>query len=794
MTVENACIHCGADCGKHPVIWNGKPFCCNGCQQVYQLLNEHKLSNYYSFEKTPGIKVETPAFQNKYAYLDKEEVKEKLFEFYQDNIAKVTFYIPSIHCASCIWLLEHLNKLNSGVKHAAVDFIKKEYTVSFNTREISLRQLVELLASIHYVPDLSAKQESRIDDKEANRKLLYKTGLAGFVFGNVMLYSLPEYFNGKPIDDSIGPFLYYLTYALTIPMVFYSGSDYLISAFKNLRKGIINIDLPIAIGILTLFIVTSFEVLSGNGPGYSDSLSGFLFFLLIGKWYQSKTYQALSFDRDYKSYFPVAVTKIADKNEESILLEEINVNDELLIHSKELIPADSTITKGVALIDYSFVTGETTPIKREAGDFVYAGGIQTGGAIQVKVIKEVKQSHLTQLWNQSKENKKSNKSLISIIDKVSVYFTIVVIVIALLGFSYWFFTDSFSTAILVLTSVLIVACPCALALSLPFTFGNAMRILGTKGMYLKNTSTIEKLTQINTVVFDKTGTITIPDESNIEFDGELLKNNEIQAIVSLAKQSVHPLSYALGKYYKEQVTFDTEGFVEMPGRGIFAKVNNFEVKLGSKAFITNENKLQSDSSSTIHVEINNIYKGFFKIKNKYREGFTEVISELNQSFELHLLSGDNYSEKKYLSTYFGLDNIHFNQQPKDKMDYIEKLHQQNKNVLMTGDGLNDAGAFMQSDVALSIADDIYHFSPAGDAIIDSSKFHKLSKFINYARKSLSIVKASFTISILYNTIGLVFAISGNLSPVVAAILMPISSVSVVAFATFSTRLLAKRML
>ncbi len=418
---DNKCIHCGADCGKNPVVWDDKIFCCNGCKQVYQLLNDSKLDQYYSFEKTPGVKVDNLGHDSKYAFLDKDEVKEQVYEFYENNIAKINLSIPSIHCVSCVWLLEHLNKLHSGVKHGAVNFVKKEYTVSFNTDEITLRQLVELLVSIHYIPNLSLQTLEKKDPNTIDRTLWYKIGVAGFVFGNVMTYSLPEYFNGEPLSGSLGIFLHYLSFILTIPLVFYSGSDYIISAFKNLFKGIVNIDLPIAIGIITLFLVTGFEVLTNTGAGYSDSLSGFLFFLLIGRWYQSKTYQSLSFDRDYKSYFPVAVTKIVDGNEESTLLKEIQVNDELLIRSKELVPADSILIKGTGLIDYSFVTGESTPVKKQKGDFVYAGGIQTSGAITIKVDKEVKQSHLTQLWNQNEEKATNTKSLTTIV-AVSVSF------------------------------------------------------------------------------------------------------------------------------------------------------------------------------------------------------------------------------------------------------------------------------------------------------------------------------------------------------------------------------------
>ncbi len=793
MSSNIPCEHCGADCGKDVVVWNDKNFCCHGCQQVYQLLNEHKLNQYYGIEKNPGIKIESATHSNKYAFLDKEEIQNKIYEFNEDGIAKVTFYIPSIHCASCIWLLEQLNKLNKGVKQASVNFIRKEYTVTFATKEISLRELVELLVSIHYIPDISLQTLNKKDITSIDKSLIYKIGVAGFIFGNVMLFSLPEYFNREALGSSLGVFFNCISFVMCVPLVFYSGSDYIISAYKNIRKGIINIDMPIALGLITLFIVTTFEVLSGRGPGYSDSLSGFLFFLLIGRWYQSKTYLSLSFDRDYKSYFPIAVTKVEKGEESSVLLEEIDVDDKLLIRAKELIPADSVLVSGQALIDYSFVTGESAPVRKETGEPLYAGGIQASGSIVIRVTKEVKQSHLTQLWNQSEQKNTSKSTIVSIIDKISLYFTIAVILIATLGFGFWLFNGTFQQAILVFTSVLIVACPCALALSLPFATGNAMRIMGSKGFYLKNTSIVERLTKVNTIVFDKTGTITKPDESNVEFIGHALKRDELIAAISLSRQSVHPLSNALSKGHDEINSIKVEGFVEMSGRGIFGYAEGRVIKLGTKKFVCGEESLKENSKATVHLSIDNDYKGYFAISNKYRKGFRQLIGDLGKKYRLFVLSGDNDAEKERLSNFFQPENLLFNQQPVDKMNFIGKLQQQGNTVLMTGDGLNDAGAFMKSDVALSVADDIYHFSPAGDAIIESSKFAKLYYFIKYLKRAMQIVRISFLISFLYNGIGLGFAITGNLSPVVAAILMPVSSVTIVLFTTLSTKLIARNL-
>ena len=793
MATDNSCLHCGADCGKAPVVNGADHFCCQGCSLVYQILHENKLTQYYQLEKTPGIKVEDLSYESKYAYLDKEEVKEKLFEFNDNNIAKITFYIPVIHCISCIWLLEHLNKINQGILNSTVNFITKKATITFNISEITLRQLVELLVSIHYIPDISQQTLEKKQEVPEDKALLYKIGVAGFVFGNVMLYSLPEYLNHKPLGESLGTFLYFMSYALLIPLVFYSGSDYLISAYQSLKRGNININLPIAIGIITLFCVTTYDVFSLKGPGYSDSLAGFLFFLLLGRWYQSKSYQALTFDRDYKSYFPVAVSKIADGMECSTMLEEIAVGDELLIRNKELIPADAILVSGIALIDYSFVTGESTTIRKNHGEFIYAGGRQTGGIITVKVEKTVKQSHLTQLWNQEEDKIHASKSIVNLTDKLSVPFTLIILVIAVLGFGWWSWNGDFHKALTVFTSVLIVACPCALSMSLPFSLGSAMRILGKKGIYLKNTSVIEKLVKIDTIVFDKTGTITKPDANRIQFTGEQLTQAEIRVVYSVSRQSTHPLSNALARYFQDLEPVLTTGFVEIPGRGVFGKAGDLTCKMGSMEYVTGNKNSGKINASRVYLSFNEQVRGYFSIENQYREGFDELMQELKGHFDIYLLSGDNDAERDILSAYFEPERMHFNQQAQEKMDFIRALQRQGKTVLMTGDGLNDAGAFLQSDVALSIADDIYHFSPAGDAIVEASGLVRLHRFIRFAHHAVNVVKMSYVISFLYNIVGLSYALSGHLSPVVAAILMPVSSVSVVAFATFATTWRAKRL-
>jgi Cu+-exporting ATPase len=756
------------------------------------MLSKKQLYKYYEIERTPGIKVEKHDFAAKYAFLDNEEIRDKMLDFSEGEVSKVTLYIPTIHCSSCIWLLENMHLLNKGVKSSLVNFVKKEVSITFKNHEITLRQLVELLASVHYIPQITLDKIEGKEKPKSNTGLLIKIGVAGFVFGNIMLLSMPEYLAIRgQLDAVFQGFFGWIKILLSLPVLFYCSSGYWLSAYKNLKHKIINIDLPITLGIIALAAQSYVEILVSGEPGYLDSLAGFVFFLLIGKWYQDKTYQSLAFDRDYKSYFPVAVTKITAEGEESTPLKNLVAGDIILIRNQELIPADGVLKKGQGFIDYSFVTGESLPVNKKEGDVLYAGGKQIGSAIRVIITKDVAQSQLTQLWNQNSDPEKTTSRISSLIDRLSKNFTIAVLLIATMTAIFWYFFDP-SKAIIAFTSVLIVACPCAVALSMPFSFGTTMRIFGGKGFYLKNTGVVERITRIDTVVFDKTGTITHNRSKNVVLTDGHLSLEESIAVKSLARQSAHPLSMAVFDFLDSDHIDEVENFMEIPASGIKGTVDGMHLKVGSMDFIQHDGEYAETAASEVFVAIDGVFKARFTIESKYREGIDAVIETLLPDYELHVLSGDNDSDRSKLGILFrNSERLYFRQSPNDKLEYIKNLKKQNKHVLMIGDGLNDAGALNASDVGISIADDIYQFSPACDAILESGRFADLVKFIRFSGISLNIVKASYFISVFYNIVGLSFAVQGILSPIIAAILMPLSSVTVVTFVTFSTRIAAR---
>ncbi len=785
------CIHCGADCGTNPVIWDEMPFCCHGCKTVYQILNEKKLDKYYEIQPMSGVKIENVNLGNKYAYLDNNEIADKLIEFSDGGVSRVSLYIPSIHCASCIWLLENLRTLNNGILQSMVNFPKKKVSITYKPSEISLRQLVELLASIHYIPEITLDQLEDKKNKKTDRKLISKIGVAGFSLLNVMAYNFPEYLPGKEhLSTEFVKFFGWMSILLSIPVVFYSASDYYQSAIKGLKHKIINIDVPISLGIFTLFIQSFYDIFLGQGIGYLDSLVGLVFFLLIGKWYQTKTYNALSFDRNYKSYFPIAITIIkSDLSEEIISMSKLKVGNEIIIRNQELIPADSILISDTANIDYSFVTGESIPVGKKRGEVIYAGGRQVGPAIRLKVEKTVEQSYLTQLWNQDSE-KNINSNLDSVINKVSNYFTIVILTIASIAGIYWWLSDP-SIALFAFTSVLIIACPCALALTIPFTFGNTMRVFGKAGFYIKNTSVIEGLHKIDTIVFDKTGTITHSKSMKAVFVGDKLSKNSLLLIKSLVSQSAHPLSLSIAASIHGNSQAMVENFQEIPSMGITGVVNGVRVNIGSRKFVTGKED-ENPNETRVYVFIKDHILGYFKIENKYRSGLDKVVKSLKLKYNLYLISGDNESEKTNLKQIFGDETkLFFNQSPTDKKVFIRKLKEEGRRVMMIGDGLNDAGALLESDVGITIADDVYQFSPACDGIIESSSFYKLHKYLKFINYSMNIVRISFILSFIYNIVGISFAVSGHMTPLLAAVLMPVSSVSVVAFVTFFIRFKGK---
>lgn len=784
------CFHCGQEIDKDRIFFDEKAFCCNGCKSVYEILNANNLGNFYELNKNSGIRPDENLSQ--FDYLDTPEIFEKVVDFSEGNTSVVTFKIPVIHCSSCIWLLESLQDLNTNIRYSQVNFTKKTLQVSFNQNELPLSELAKFLTNLGYKPVISLETA---DKKEAavDRSLTIKVAVAGFAFGNAMMFAFPEYLNtGSSVDfwlEEFAPFFRFLTFLLSIPVVVYSASDYYKSAWFGLKNKIVNIDVPIVLGILVLFFRSVYEIATNYGPGYFDTLCGLLFFMLLGKIFQKRTYSALSYDRDYKSFYPIAVTKVDfGGQQQNILLSDIKVGDRILVRNQEIIPVDAVLINGEGNIDNSFITGESATITKNPGDKIFAGGKQIGSILELEVIKTVNQSYLTQLWNKE-AFRKEELGLDTLVNQISKYFTFIILGITLLAGIYWYQID-FEKMFQVVSAILIVACPCALALSTPFTMGHIMRILGRNKMYVKDAHTIEKMAKIDTLVFDKTGTITYNKKANISFEGKEIAEFDLKNIKSLLKNSNHPLSKSLYEFLEVQDEYlPIENFKETAGKGYEATVRGKVYKIGSAKFTHQEAK---SLETAVYIERDGEFLGKYIFKNEYRDGLAEMAKEL-KDYKIHVLSGDNSSEEQTLKNLIpNITEMRFSQSPEDKLEYIKHLQDQGKKVAMLGDGLNDAGALKQSNIGIAIADDTNSFTPSSDVIMNGGVLTKLHDYFALTKDAMIIVKLTFGISFLYNVVGLTAAVLGEMSPLFAAILMPLSSISVVAFTSLSTWLRSRK--
>lgn len=790
MSDKLICKHCSSECPDDTISLGEKLFCCSGCKTVYEILHDNNLAGFYNMEDGSGALKPDSIDTDEYAFLDNAEINEKLKTYSINGKSKVVFNLPQIHCSACIWLLENLPKLKDGILKSEVNFPNKEIDVIYDESAISIRSVVELLAALGYRPKLDLTSMDGSKSKGPNRSLYIKLGVAGFSFGNLMMLAFPEYLSGgETIEPAIKELINWLNILFIIPLL-YAGSDYLKSAYFGLKTKIFNIDIPISIGIIVLAVRSTVDIVTNTGHGYVDSLGGLLFFLLIGKLFQQKTYNLLSFDRDYKSYFPLSVIRKTETENEHITLKDIKIGDVLLIRNNEIIPTDSLLESEKAMMDYSFVTGESSPVSITHHEKIYAGGRALGKAIEVIVTEEFDQSYLTKLWNNDAFDKFSKKGISKISNMIARNFSIVVMIIGIVAFSFWL-PHSTAKAFDVLTAILIIACPCALALTLPFTYGSTMRVFGRNRFFIKTDAIVEFLSNIDSFVFDKTGTLTKATDGGISYKGKDF--DKYKSIVkSAVSNSTHPISSLISSSLTGVGITEIGSFEELAGKGIKATHRDTTIRIGSSKWIEPDSDTQAENAAVL--EINGEVYGAFYNRSEFRDNVFETLYELSSNgYDISIISGDNQKDENNILTNAPQGTkTHFNKLPHQKLDYIAELQDAGANTAMVGDGLNDAGALAKANVGIAIAEKSNNFTPGSDAIMLGDELQKLPRFMQMSKSAIRVAYASIGISFLYNTVGISFAASGHLSPLVAAILMPISSISVIVFTVSAVNMVAKR--
>jgi Cu+-exporting ATPase len=770
------CYHCGSDCPDLPVLADDKLFCCSGCSRVYQMIHRNNLDNYYCLNENPGVQIKNVT-TGSLMLLDDPVIAAKFILFSNEDLVQASFYLPQIHCSSCLWLLEHLREANPGVLTSRVNFTEKRIYLSYDPKQLTIRSVAELLKSVGYEPhiDLAAKPS----DQRQESKTALEIGVAGFCFANIMLLSFPEYFGLNPEEDGqLVSIFRYLNLGLSLPVFGIGLHVFFRQALAGLRQKYLNIDAPVALAIWVTFIRSVYEILSGTGMGYLDSMSGIVFFMLIGRALQNKTNRSLQFNRDYRSYFPMVVQVLKGEKAETKTVSEIKEGDLLYLRHSEIIPVDGYLSKGRGSIDYSFITGESRPVWVNPGELVYAGGRVNEAGMELLAIKSFNQSGFNQLWNNAVFKKEKLTQAIYI-DRLSKYFSIFVLGLAVITFIYWQFVEP-SIAWKASTAILIIACPCALLLSSSFTYGHLIQRFAQSKFFVRNANVLEFMPLINHIVFDKTGTLTTPLEESVQLlKGSWTSLEKMQAL-SLMNQSTHPISQLIVMHESPLELRKPDSFKEWPGEGIEGWLDDHHLKIGNAGF-TGQPGL-TGAHTLVYILIDNCLKAIYESRAELKAGAVELLMRM-KGYKLTLLSGDRPELIPVLQPQVPAHmKLLMGQLPQQKLDFIREAQAQGDRVMMVGDGLNDAGALKQSDIGVAVVDRHFSFSPACDALIQADQLENLDRLMFLARQAKYLIWLGFVYSILYNVTGIYFAVQGRLSPLIAAILMPLSSIGVMVLA------------
>ncbi len=784
------CHHCGDPCASGSIRQGDLQFCCTGCLSVYTILRDAGMCSYYELGSEHGTSQRNVSSDtSRFEVLDDPSTASRFIVAEMPGMVVARFTLPTMHCASCIWLLERLSRFEPGITSSRVDLLRKSIEIQYNPASTSLRKVANVVSSVGYPPLLTSEEDvaqRQSEQREALRGIYLRMGVAGFAAGNVMMMSVAQYLSGGTLDSTLITVFSVISVLISIPVYFFSASSWLRSAMASIRRGVINLDVPVALGITTVFVRSLVDIIGGYGEGFLDSFTGLVLFLLVGRLFQQKAFDAVTFDRTVRSFFPLSVRRCTRGEESVVPVDAVRSGDELFVRYGEVVPADSVVLSEIGYVDYSFVTGESVPVECTKGTLIYAGGRVVGHALRLTATRPASQSYLASLWERTSgtttRNAYSTRS-----NTFGLVFTLGTVAIALVAAVYHGVYDM-RLAANVFTAVLIIACPCAFTLAAPITLGTAMGALSRVGLYIKNIGVMVELRRVRSVVFDKTGTLT--DRTQARYHGRELSATESAAVQALVSQSTHPVSRAIAAANTEYA--DVDAIEEEIGKGLCGSSLGYTITIGSAEYAKKYGTNVPSTGDTVLV-IDGEFVGTYEYVSRMRDGVEQSIAALStMGYQTQLLTGDGDKDLPLLKRVFPASRMRFKATPEEKVFHIQQLRNEAP-VLMVGDGLNDMSAMAAADVSIAVTEDSSTLAPASDMIMPANSIQRLPALLTYAHNCSRVIQAALWFTMVYNVFAIGLAVMGLLTPVVTAIMMPVSSLMVVGMSVGGARFYARRM-
>ncbi|QKF64129.1 heavy metal translocating P-type ATPase [Campylobacter corcagiensis] len=766
------CSHCNLEFENLQSDANGNKFCCNGCKQVFYLLNSAGFSEFY--DRRGDISL-TPVGETK-ALKEAKTIYENYVQTTKDGFSEIHIIIDGIHCTACVWLNEKVLINKDGILDVNINASTNKASIIWDDSQIKLPEIFNTIMAIGYkaIPYDANRANERYN---AKRREYYSRLLVGvFVTMNIMWIAVAlygGYFSGMSRD--IKDILHFTEFLLATPVLFYTGASFFKGAKTSLKTKVPNMDLLIVVGTLTTYLYSVYAMLSRSGEVYFESVVMLITFVFAGRYAEFISKKRANDSLDRLSNFIISDVKVKNgENFESISANLVKKGDTVLINSGDKILVDAVVKSGQASFDYSSLTGESMPVFKQAGDEITSGAVCINGSIECVASTNFKSSFLNKIINLLENAPLKKPKLENLTTKISAIFSSVILVLGAISFTLWFLiTGNFERSMVIAVSVLIVACPCALGLATPVATLVGLGVGLKKGIVFKEARFLEEINSCKNVVFDKTGTLT---KGNLKVKkSEISPKCDLNLLVNLLKKSNHPVSVAVLKslnFKANDISFDE--FNEILGKGVSAKFQGKNIKAGSAKFVGKPNN-QSETTS-YHFSFDGEILASFYLEDEIKDEANSVIKELKKlGFNIYLLSGDSENVVKKVAINLGIKNFRSNFSPLQKAEFIEDL----KGVIMVGDGINDASALSLANVGIAMGSGANISIEKSDVVLLKDDLQSLKESILISKKSMRVVKENLLISFFYNAITIPIAMAGLMLPMIAAISMSLSSIIVV---------------
>ncbi|MDF3071423.1 MAG: fixI [Polyangiaceae bacterium] len=788
-----ACAHCGLPVAPGEVEVDAASFCCEGCRSVYAIVQGSGLAGYYAYrDESDARPVATKTIGRKYQELDDAEFQRQHCTTAEGR-RSVELLLEGVHCSACVWLVERLGRVVPGVIGSRLDLSRNVVTLTWDPERVQLSALARGLDSLGYAAHpLSATGASLATTRE--RALLLRLGIAGAAAGNVMLMAFALYggaFSG--MEAQYQALFRWASLAIATPTVFWAGSVFLRGAWAALRTRTAHMDVPVAVGILAGYLGGAVNTIRGQGEIYFDSLCTLIFLLLVGRYLQ-QTHQRRSRSESelLLSVAPQTATVIESGTERAVPAAGVQPLTLVRVRAGERIPVDGVVSRGVGSVDTSVLTGEPLPQSVQTSDRVYAGTSCEAGELWIRTESAGASTRLGRLMATVETTQRERAPIVRLADRVAGYFVWAILALAALTLLFWLRLDP-RHAIDHTVALLVVTCPCALGMATPLAISVALGRASKTGVLFKNGEYVEALAQPGVMIFDKTGTLTAGQPELLAWYGD---DEAKQLLRAIEATSTHPLARSVQRAFPEN-DLAVSGLEELSRGGLRALVNGEQVLVGSQGVVAGElgnlpdwaesfiTEQAEKRRTTILLARGGSIVAAAAFGDALRPDTKQALSELRAlGFRFEILSGDDQRVVDAVAQDVGIATTAAlgRQSPEAKLQHVSLLRAKGERVIMVGDGVNDAGAMAAATVGLAVHGGAEAALGSADVFTTRSGLSVVVDAVVGSRRTLSVIRHGIIISLGYNALGIVLAASGVLSPLVAAIMMPLSSISVVTLA------------